>query len=183
MPTLATAAASMPRMFAPVMGRVPGVVVVEPLPGGVLPAGDVGMTWVPGGVLPPGGVVMQLCWHGGGVWQLCSHGGGVLQLCWHGGGVMQLCSHGGGVWQLCSHGGWQSCVHVMMTVECEPPVQPELAKPSRPSEMLHRLTGTLTGALTVLPDRIENWPELPLPPLFPPLPMIVVECEPPLQPE
>src|SRR5580693_4708982 len=65
----------------------------------------------------------------------------------------------------------------------EPPWQPALAKPARATETPHTFTGTLTGAFTLLPDRAEMAPALPLslPPAAP-LPMTVLLAAPPSQP-
>jgi hypothetical protein len=69
-------------------------------------------------------------------------------------------------------------------VEAAPPTQPALEKPSSASEMPHRLTGALTGAVTVLPETIgmlklpvvlPSW-------LSPPTPEMA-ELDPPWQPE
>lgn len=43
-------------------------------------------------------------------------------------------------------------------VELDPPSQPALEKPATASEIPHRLTGTLTGAVIELPDRTETLP-------------------------
>src|SRR5579859_4190885 len=63
----------------------------------------------------------------------------------------------------------------------EPPSQPALEKPSTPTAMPHTLTGTLTGAFTLLPEPIAAVPALPLP--LPPLAplMTVLLAAPPLQ--
>ena len=42
--------------------------------------------------------------------------------------------------------------------ELDPPSQPALEKPATASEMPHRLTGTLIGAVIELPDRTETLP-------------------------
>src|SRR5579859_850241 len=63
----------------------------------------------------------------------------------------------------------------------EPPWQPALEKPSTPTAMPHTLTGTLTGAFTLLPEPIAAVPALPLPlPPSAPL-MTVLLAAPPLQ--
>src|SRR6266516_4022869 len=49
-------------------------------------------------------------------------------------------------------------------VEFDPPSQPAFEKPATASEIPHRLTGALSGAVTELPDRIEM---LPFPVVFP----------------
>src|SRR2546430_29252 len=49
-------------------------------------------------------------------------------------------------------------------VELDPPSQPAFEKPATASEIPHRLTGALSGAVTELPDRIEM---LPFPVVFP----------------
>src|SRR6266568_391754 len=43
-------------------------------------------------------------------------------------------------------------------VELDPPAQPALEKPATASEIPHRLTGALSGAVIELPDRIEMFP-------------------------
>src|SRR5579859_957324 len=43
-----------------------------------------------------------------------------------------------------------------------PPLHPEFAKPAPAPETPHTRTGTLTGAFTLLPDRAEMTPALPL---------------------
>src|SRR5580693_7401927 len=116
--------------------------------------------WLPGGV--PGVV--------GGVPGVV---GGVL-----GGGVHWHVGVGVGV----GHGvGWPP-PGGMITFENEPPSQPALEKPSRPTAMPQTLTGALTGVFTLLPDSRDRPPELPFP--EPPLPpMTVLLAAPPLQPE
>src|SRR5690349_8400719 len=69
-------------------------------------------------------------------------------------------------------------------VEVDPPTQPALEKPSSASEMPHRLTGALTGAVTVLPEPIGMLKFPVVLPLSLPLPTLeMVELDPPLQPE
>src|SRR5580693_4659072 len=65
----------------------------------------------------------------------------------------------------------------------EPPWQPASEKPSTPTAMPQTLTGMLTGVFTLLPDRTDTEPALPL--SLPPVassPMMVLLAAPPSQP-
>src|SRR5437763_9424355 len=163
-PTAATPSRS---RSAPVVGRVPVfgmvalvtvVVVPGPVPFGLppgLPPGEQWLPWQEGGLqwLPwqPGGV-QWLPWHGGGVQWLPWQGGGQLwsqHWSWQGGG--QWCSHGGQLWS--QHCSWQDgWLQSWPMQDEEPPLQSELAKPPTAPETPQTFTGTLIGAVTVLPD-------------------------------
>ena len=68
------------------------------------------------------------------------------------------------------------------TDELDPPSQPEFEKPSSASEMPHRLTGALTGAVTVFPEPVETLPTpVTLPLWLPPPTPDTFEVDPPLQ--
>jgi len=74
-------------------------------------------------------------------------------------------------------------------VEVDPPWQSEWARPATAPETPHTFTGTLTGAVTVLPEPTGMLPTpvtlplwLPVPPIPPWPPWEMVEVDPPWQP-
>jgi hypothetical protein len=91
------------------------------------------------------------------------------------------------MWQSCRHGGVQLCVHGVVQLlpmqEVEPPLQLALAKPAAATASPQTFTGTLTGAVIVLPEptgMLKLPVTLPLW-LWPPTPEMV-EAAPPAQP-
>src|SRR6266516_5629997 len=90
-----------------------------------------------------------------------------------------------GPWHSWHCGPWQpGCLQSWPMQEVEPPLQLALAKPPAATALPQTFTGTLTGAVTVLPETIGMLKFPVVLPLSLPLPTLeIVECDPPLQPE
>jgi hypothetical protein len=131
-----------------------------------------------------GGGVQWVRWHTGVVQSRLWQAGGAQcaprQV--GGGGVQSRPRHVGGAQRASRQVGGGGLIVVVVVA---PPRQVELASPSTASETLQTLTGTLTGALMVLPLTSDRLPTPVVSPLLPPAPpdpvMVVLEWDPPVQ--